>query len=90
MNSNIALRWKLKRMASANGSRCILLLALIALSGCVIVPNGSKWIPKPVWYWSADAKEQRRLDAERKAASDQPSKDWQGDLQKAIDAQKHD
>lgn len=40
------------------------LFALLALTGCTISNHGV--FPKPVWYWSADAKEQRRLDAERK------------------------
>lgn len=40
--------------------RLLFLIPILFVSGCSLVPNGSKWLPKPVWYWSDDAKEQRK------------------------------
>ncbi len=57
-------------------SRKILLLALLLCNGCAVSNHGV--FPKLVWYWSADAKEQRRENAEHEAA-----------IKKYQDQQKH-
>lgn len=43
--------------------------------------SNDRVFPKWTWYWTADAKRQRESDAMR----EKPSKDWQKDLQDALD-----
>lgn len=66
------------------------LLLFLACSGCTLIRTDM--VPRPTWYWSSAAKAQRAQDKEWKAeregkvpaATNAPSKDWQGDLQKAL------
>jgi len=50
--------------------KTLLLFVFIALlSGCAISSQNTVF-PKVVWYWSREAKEQRKADAERKSDSE--------------------
>lgn len=50
--------------------KILLLVPLLALSGCTIVSN-NRVFPKFTWYWTAEAKEQRKSDASAKAWRDE-------------------
>lgn len=66
---------------------CVAITVSVFATGCTVV-SANRVFPKLTWYWSADAKEQRREKQAQHDAQVTPSKDWQGDLQKAIDAQR--
>lgn len=46
----------------------ILGLCYVVASGCTVV-SANRVFPKLTWYWSMDAKEQRREDAQEKLAT---------------------
>lgn len=58
--------------------RLISLLAFLLFAGCSIVPTDTGW-PKPTWYWSYEAKQQR--------AEKQTAKEWKAKQQELQQAQ---
>lgn len=51
--------WRVATVLLASAAAMVIWLALIALCGCTLV-SSNRVFPKPTWYWSAEAKQQKR------------------------------